>query len=125
MGQMTDVLIEIKSTTTADGVHHFCMLEGANKEEGWGIGGIEAILEMYLGKGQGRFEHAHPEIAKHFFRKMEEVMEGAYTMYVDLVVDGDIVNIRIARPGRETLIFPNRFVLFESTGWWHDPVLVG
>ncbi len=69
---------------------------------------------MYLVEGQGRFKYAHPDIAKHFFRKME----GAYTMYVDLVVDGDIVNIRIARPGREPLTFPNRFILFESSGWW-------
>ncbi|MEY9768567.1 hypothetical protein ABIA14_000844 [Sinorhizobium fredii] len=121
---MTDVLIEIKSTATADGIRHFCMLEGAKTQEGWGINGIETILDRHLVEGNGRYQYAHPDIAKQFFRKMEDVMKGVYTMYVDLVDDGDVVDIRIARPGRDTLTFPNRFVLFESTGWWHDPALV-
>jgi hypothetical protein len=103
-------LIEIQSSVIFDDILHFSMLPNGETDEDWGIDGVERILDVHV--------DADLEIAKGFFRKMDEIMQGNYETVVAITDDGDVVDIRIKRKGQETLYYQNRFVLFQSTGWW-------
>lgn len=110
---MQDVrIMEIQSTVIFDDVLHFCNLATGETDEAWGVAGVESILDRHL--------DADSDVAKHFFRKMDEVMQGEYETLVDVLGDGDVANIRITRKGKQTLSYPNRFIFFESGGWWKE-----
>ena len=103
-------LIEIQSSVVFDDILHFSMLPNGETAEDWGIDGIERILDVHV--------DADLEIAKAFFRRMDEIMQGNYETIVAITDDGDVVDIRIKRTGQDTLHYQNRFILFESAGWW-------
>ncbi|RVA36732.1 hypothetical protein EN933_29590 [Mesorhizobium sp. M7A.F.Ca.US.001.01.1.1] len=105
-------LIEIQSTVVFDDILHFSMLPNGETDEDWGIDGIERILDVHV--------DADLDIAKGFFRKMDRIMQGNDQIVVAITDDGDVVDIRIKRTGRETFHYHNRFIFFESVGWWHS-----
>lgn len=87
-------------------------------EEAWGLAGTEGLIEKHLGDEDNSFI---PDCALHFYRRMHKIMEGEYALIVDIDESSDVVNIRINRPDMEELHYPNRFMLFESIGWWLKP----
>ena len=97
-------LVEIQSSVIFDDILHFSMLPNGETDEDWGIRGIERMLDVHV--------DADLEIAKGFFRKMDEIMQGNYETVVAITDEGDVVDIRIKRTGQETLHYQNRFILF-------------
>lgn len=106
-------IMEIQSSVVLHDALHFCTLATGETDEAWGVAGVESILVKYL--------DLDADVAKHFFRKMDEVMQGECETLVDVLDDGDVVNISIMRKGMQTLHYPNRFVVFQSGGWSTEP----
>ncbi|CAN7340618.1 hypothetical protein LJR010_001762 [Ensifer adhaerens] len=113
-----NVIINIQSSVIGSDVLHYLTFADGRTDEAWGLEGIEGLVNKYLVGDEGT---PHPDIALHFYRKMHEIIHGEYTMSVGIDNESDVVNIRIARPGMEDLHYPNRFILFESNGWWLEP----
>lgn len=109
------VLMEIYSAVVGDDVLHFVTLADGSTDEDWGPKGIERLLEKYVSDDRRLL---HPHFAKHFFGEIDAKMTGEYTITVDVTAESDIENVRITRPGQATALYPHRFDLFESGGWW-------
>lgn len=110
-----DYHFRILTAATGANMRHLLLSQDGRTEEERGLDGIEGLLRKHLGGDDGPFVI---DYALHFYRRMHELMKGSYILTADIDEDSDVINIRIIRPDGEELRFPNRFMLFESSGWW-------
>ncbi|PSJ59881.1 hypothetical protein [Pseudaminobacter soli (ex Li et al. 2025)] len=96
--------MEVFSAVVFDETLHFLTLPDGKTDEGWGVAGIEGLLDKYLDDDA--------ELAKHFFRRVDQLYPGGYDMTVK-IRGANLYDIRLSQGG-ETEIYPNRFVFFES-----------
>lgn len=109
-----NALMEIHSAVVGDEVLHFVTLADGSTDEGWGLEGIERLLERHLNDDR---QLLHPHFAQPFFGELDPMMTGECTITVDITAASEIENIRIMRPGQATAHYHHRFDFFVSGGW--------
>ncbi|MVA33948.1 hypothetical protein [Agrobacterium vitis] len=102
--QETTRQMEVFSSVVFDETLHFLTLPDGKTDEAWGVAGIEGLLDKHF--------DGDAELAKHFFRRVDQLYPGVYEMTVT-IRDAELYDIRLSQGG-ETEVYPNRFVFFES-----------